>query len=185
MTNWAMEHYLVLTAVGTDRPDIVNQLTHLISDCGCNIVDSRMALFGAEFSLIMMISGNWNAITRFETSLPLKSQQLDLMTVVKRTTAHPVKNCSDQVTMKVCTRDSSGIIGHFTQFISDHQLILRALRSNIRYSANNAIPILEAEFIAHLPEDVDQQVTQQAFATLCQSLGVKSSEFSITPIQLS
>ncbi|MBO0217233.1 glycine cleavage system transcriptional repressor, partial [Vibrio sp. Vb2880] len=34
-----MKQHLVLTAVGTDRPGICNQLVQLVTQAGCNIVD--------------------------------------------------------------------------------------------------------------------------------------------------
>ena len=33
-----MIHHLVVTAIGTDRTGIVNQVTRHVSECGCNIV---------------------------------------------------------------------------------------------------------------------------------------------------
>jgi glycine cleavage system transcriptional repressor len=177
-----MEHYLVLTAVGTDRPDIVNQLTHLISDCDCNIVDSRMALFGAEFTLIMLISGNWNALTRIETTLPFKSHELELMTVVKRTTPHKNQSYPARVKMTMRIRDSAGIIGQFTQFISDQNLELVSLRSDIIDNRADAIPLLEAEFIARMPHSVDPYQIEQAFSELCKQLGTDSHEFIVASL---
>ena len=46
-----MSEYLVLTAMGPDRTGSVSDLTKLASECGCNIIDSRMAIFGLEFTL--------------------------------------------------------------------------------------------------------------------------------------
>ncbi|HHU7937171.1 TPA: ACT domain-containing protein, partial [Escherichia coli] len=37
------QHYLVITALGADRPGIVNTITRHVSSCGCNIEDSRLA----------------------------------------------------------------------------------------------------------------------------------------------
>lgn len=64
-----MIHHLVITAVGSDRPGICNRLTQVVTHSGGNIVDSRIALFGKEFTLIMLVSGETNAITRIETLL--------------------------------------------------------------------------------------------------------------------
>ena len=61
-----MTSFLVVTAMGADRPGIVNELTKLATDSHCNIVDSRMAVFGNECTLILLLSGQWNAIARFE-----------------------------------------------------------------------------------------------------------------------
>lgn len=65
-----MSEYLVLTAMGPDRTGSVSELTKLASQCGCNIVDSRMAVFGLEFTLIMLLKGNDKAIYQLESKLP-------------------------------------------------------------------------------------------------------------------
>ena len=43
------EQYLVLTAIGRDKTGLVSELTGLVSECRCNVVDSKMAIFGKEF----------------------------------------------------------------------------------------------------------------------------------------
>lgn len=171
-----MEHHLVITAVGRDRPDIVNQLTRHVSDCGCNIVDSRLALYGAEFTLIMLLSGHWNAITRVETTLPLKSQELELVTVVKRTTQHERPQYKSRANLHIRIPDTSGIIRQFTQFISDHGLSLASLRSELDHN------ILELDMVVFIPEgDIKQEDIEQRFAQLCQKLGTESSQLTIHP----
>jgi glycine cleavage system transcriptional repressor len=45
-----------------------------------------MALFGSEFTLIMLISGSHNAVIQIETRLPATAQELQLLTVMKKTT---------------------------------------------------------------------------------------------------
>lgn len=69
------QHYLVITALGADRPGIVNTITRHVSSCGCNIEDSRLAMLGEEFTFIMLLSGSWNAITLIESTLPLKGAE--------------------------------------------------------------------------------------------------------------
>ncbi|GAL14789.1 glycine cleavage system transcriptional antiactivator GcvR [Vibrio astriarenae] len=83
-----MNQHLVITAIGSDRPGVCNQLVHHVTSAGCNIIDSRIALFGNEFTLIMLISGSAPSVTRVETTLPLLGQELDLITIMKRTSEH-------------------------------------------------------------------------------------------------
>ncbi|MFM2482299.1 glycine cleavage system protein R [Celerinatantimonas sp. YJH-8] len=171
-----MVHHLVITAVGQDRPDIVNKITRHVSDCGCNIVDSRLALYGSEFTLIMLLSGNWNAITRIETTLPLKSQELDLITVVKRTTQHEQRHYHARANLKIRVPDSAGIIRQFTQFISDQGLSLASLRSQLDHQ------FLELEMVAFVPDNsVSTDQMQQQFDALCQQLGTESAQLIIHP----
>ncbi|MBM3890900.1 MAG: glycine cleavage system protein R, partial [Verrucomicrobia bacterium] len=45
-----MRQYLVVSAVGQDRPGIVDRISEFILDHDCNIEDSRMAILGGEFA---------------------------------------------------------------------------------------------------------------------------------------
>ena len=64
-----METHLVITATGADRPGIVDEFARVVADCGCNIGDSRMAVLGSEFAMVVLLSGNWNAIAKLEHNL--------------------------------------------------------------------------------------------------------------------
>ena len=81
-------HQLVLTAIGEDRSGIVGELTQLVSDCNCNIIDSRIAILGNEFTFIMLLSGDMASISRVEHTLPAKGMELGLLTMMKRTSSH-------------------------------------------------------------------------------------------------
>src|SRR5208282_2793851 len=58
------ERYLVLSALGPDRPGLVAEVTHYVTERGGNIEDSRMAVFGGEFGVMMLISGSADEIAR-------------------------------------------------------------------------------------------------------------------------
>jgi len=161
-------HYLVISAMGTERPGIVNALTRHVSTTGCNIVDSRLALFGNEFTLIMLLSGNWNAMARLESTLPQKSRELDLITMMKRTSVHKPVVHTRRMEAEIEVTDSAGIIGQFTQFFSDHELALSALRSETltRFTP----PRLKAQFSLLLEDKIDESQIRAAFAELCDHL---------------
>src|SRR5262245_45493038 len=56
--------YTVLTAVGRDRPGLVQEISQAIHDAGGNLEDSRMAVLGGEFALIVLLSGPGAAVER-------------------------------------------------------------------------------------------------------------------------
>ena len=53
----AQKDHLILTAIGPDNVGLVAKITQVISRHGCNIEDSRMAVFYGEFAVIILISG--------------------------------------------------------------------------------------------------------------------------------
>ena len=54
--------YQVLTAVGRDRPGLVEKISSLLLGAGANLEDSRMAILGGEFALILLFSGTDQAV---------------------------------------------------------------------------------------------------------------------------
>ena len=80
------EHtHLVLSALGTDRPGIVDAVSQFILDRGGNIEASRMAVLGGEFTLMVLVSAPESAAAAIEGEIGALAEGLDLRTLVKRT----------------------------------------------------------------------------------------------------
>lgn len=125
-----MTQYLAVTAMGTDRPGIVNELAKLTTECDCNIIDSRMATFGNEFTLIMLVGGDYRAIALLESALPERSAQLELMTVCKRTSEHESQSFTSRLVVEFEGLDRRGTLNRITQFLADHELDLSGFRTH-------------------------------------------------------
>ena len=54
----ADKDHLILTAIGPDQVGLVEKISEFISRHGCNIEDSKMAVFCGEFAVIVLISGD-------------------------------------------------------------------------------------------------------------------------------
>ena len=57
-----MTEFIVISAVGRDRPGVVHALTQTVLDCGGNIVESRMTALGQDFAMLLLVSGNWHTL---------------------------------------------------------------------------------------------------------------------------
>ena len=64
-----MKQYLAISAIGSDRVGHVHDLSKVIAECGGNLSESRMTALGAEFAVLMLVTGNWHAMARIETDL--------------------------------------------------------------------------------------------------------------------
>ncbi|SQD80347.1 glycine cleavage system protein R [Moritella yayanosii] len=167
-----MTQNLVITALGSNSPGIVHKLIGHVSNCGCNIVDSRLAIFGNEFTLIMLLSGEWNAIIQLESSLPIKSQELDLITMMKRTERHEPISYDHTIEVEVTIPDATGIIEKFTLFFTNNNLNLAGLRSEILTAADNS-DILKAHFTLNTTSDCDLAVLKSELSGLCTILNAE------------
>ena len=64
-----MAQLIVISAIGRDKPGIVQSISKAILSCGGNIEESRMTTLGSEFATLMLVSGNWHTLNRLETAL--------------------------------------------------------------------------------------------------------------------
>lgn len=169
------QHYLVITALGTDRPGIVNTITRHVSRCGCNIEDSRLAMLGEEFTFIMLLSGGWNAIAQIESTLPLKGAELDLLIVMKRTNAQEQPATPTTVWVTVEVDDLPCIIERYTDLFDSHQMTLAELASKTQPAGPQSPPRLTLSMTAHCPAGGQVLLIEQRFHQLCTELYAQGS----------
>lgn len=167
------QHYLVMTALGHDRSGIVNQITHHVSSYGCNIEDSRLALFGKTFSFIMLLSGSAHAISRIESTLPLKGSELDLLIVMKRTSAIAKPSLPITVWIEVKVVDSPHIIERFTNLFTSPETNIAELVSKTYLEENSKITMLYIQMTAHMANSTHAADAEKHFHKLCHELSAK------------
>ena len=48
------QQQLIVTILGSDKTGILSEIASTVSEAQCNILDSRQAIYGQEFSLTMI-----------------------------------------------------------------------------------------------------------------------------------
>ena len=79
--------YLVLSALGSDRPGLVAEVTRHLTSRGGNVEESRMAILGAEFGLMVLVSGDESELARIEQDTAELESKTALRVLTKRTRA--------------------------------------------------------------------------------------------------
>ncbi len=172
-----MTQHLVITAIGTDRPGICNQVAKLVTQSGCNIIDSRIALFGKEFTLIMLLSGNSNSIARVETTLPLLGQEQELITIMKRTSPPDPQSNDYIVEVYVESDDRIGLTEQFTQFFAERDIGMASLSAQTinKDKLSSAKDQFHIAITAHVDSEYNLMQLQEEFDAQCQQLEVQGS----------
>ncbi|MBQ4845847.1 glycine cleavage system transcriptional repressor [Pseudoalteromonas sp. MMG013] len=161
---------LVLTAIGEDRSGIVSELTQLVSDCHCNITDSRIAILGNEFTFIMLLSGDMSAISRVEHTLPVKGMELGLLTMMKRTSTHYHSDFSAGYTLEYNGIDTPGTLSKVTRFFAEQSINICSLKSDTYQKSTDTHMRCELEI--NIPTNVDVDTFKIKFEDLSSTLDV-------------
>lgn len=120
----------VLTAIGSDRPGLVRAISAAARHSGANIEDSRMAVLGGEFAIIMLCSGSPDELATLEREAGNLATQLELEIAFKDT-AVPGKRDFSSYRLRVSGIDHPGIVEAVTQILADRQVNVASLDTRV------------------------------------------------------
>ncbi len=164
-----MSQYLVLTVMGPDRTGSVSSLTKLASECGCNIVDSRMAIFGLEFTMIMLLKGNGKSISLVESKLPAKALKLQLITMMKRTSGYKIQDFTEHYKVEYAGIDQPGVLKAMTAFFAARNIDISSLKSEINPDNN----YMSATILIALTKETTIESLESDYFALCEQIDVQ------------
>lgn len=165
-------NYLVLSALGNDRPGIVNELSKAILDSGCNIVDSRMTVLGGEFAIIMLISGNWNNVAKMENMVGSLQDRLELVIITKRTDKRQTRPNLLPYAVEAVAMDHPGIVYHLANFFSSRNINIEDLQTGSYAAAHTGTAMFSVHLIAGIPSDVPIAALREEFLDFCDELNL-------------
>ena len=109
-----MTQLIVISAVGTDRTGVVQDITKDILECGGNIEESRMTTLGAEFAMLLLVSGNWHTLSRLEQKLEKLTADGNLNVSIRKTVEPATKEDRMPYAVDVVSLDQQGIVDRRT-----------------------------------------------------------------------
>lgn len=170
--------YVVLTAVGPDRPGLVNDLSALIVGAGANLEDSRMAILGGEFAMILLLSGPPGAIARAKEIGAEVEGRLGLRCILKETSPpHPP---ADYLLYRIeaSGADRPGIVQAVAAILAGSGINVATLESHLSYAPFSATPMFKLEATLQVPSKTALSDLRHALAATCQD---ENLDFHLEP----
>ncbi len=122
--------FMVFTAVGPDRPGLVEAIAAAIHDAGASLQDSRMAILGGEFALILLVKGEAAVLDVIKGSIVGLESDLGLRCIVKDTSAQQAGQHLPY-SLRVSGVDRPGIVRAVSHLLANHGVNVAALESRV------------------------------------------------------
>ena len=169
-----MSQLIVLSVLGTDRPGIVKEISKSILDCGGNIEESRMTSLGAEFAVLMLISGNWHTPTKLEKALDELGKEHNLSINLKKTGARNDREDCIPYGVDVICLDQAGIVFNLSEFFASRDIEISDLVTR-RYAApHTGAPMFSVQMTVSIPASAPIGQLRDDFHDLCEQLNLDS-----------
>jgi glycine cleavage system transcriptional repressor len=166
------KQFLVVSALGRDKPGIVDNLTAPVTELGCNIVDSRMTVLGGEFAILMMVEGNWSAIAKLEAQLPTFGKRLDLTIISRRTEERADDSGGLPYMVNVVALDHPGIVNQLAGFFSARNINIEDLFTESYRAAHTGTPMFSATITVNIPSTMQISRLRDEFLDFCDALNL-------------
>jgi len=152
------EVFVVLSCLGPDRAGLVAEVTDFLQSRGGNVEDSRMAILGAEFGILLLASGSPDAVAAIEKDLPALQQTTGLSVLARRTKS-PEEHRRAPTIPCIVTAEAL-----------DHEGIVRAVAQALTLAGVNIVSLESIAYAA--PVTGSQLFRMEARVDVPQSLGV-------------
>ena len=167
-----MTTHLVITALGEDKPGIVNKITEVIKENGCNLEDSRMSVLGGEFAVILMTSGNWNTLVKLESQLSALQDSLGMHIFSKRTEPRKTQKNIMPYGADVISIDHPGIVHNLSNFFSSKKINIEELTTSTYAGAHTGTPMFSVHMEVGIPSETNIAELREAFMDFCDNLNL-------------
>lgn len=170
-----MNKLLVLSAMGADKPGIVKALSKAVADCEGNISESRMAVLGGEFAVIMLVSAAEANLARLEEHLPQLERELGLHLFGKRTQTREAGATAVPYRVEVIAMDHPGIVHEVTDFFARHDVNIETLETSNYAAPHTGTMMFSLEMEVGVPTGANATSLRREFLDFCEGLNLDAS----------
>lgn len=163
---------LVISALGTDRPGIVDELSNIVFEHSLNIEDSRMTVLGGEFAILLLVSGDQSSIDAIQTQVHEIEQALQMRLLIKVTTdTSPIENAIPYA-VEVAALDHPGIVNNISSFFSERDINIVDLQTESYSAPHTGTPMFALHMTIGISADTNIAQLRDAFMQVCDELNL-------------
>ena len=160
---------LIISAVGSDRPGIVSEISGVITSHGGNVEESRMSRLGSDFSIIMLVS----IAPDWEESLELALKTITELTITTKPTKLPQVSDGRQFRIDLSGADNEGIVKVLSKYLAEKSINILEMETHTSQAPVSGTPLFNLNAFVSIPNDVEEKLIQADLSQIAQDLGVE------------
>jgi len=166
-------HHAVLTAVGDDRPGLVDEVTRYVTERGGNLEDSRMVNLRGQFAMMMLIGGSEAAMSRLQDGLGTLRRESNVHAELRpadagaaqRTPALPFR-------LNTWAMDHPGLMQSVSHLLGELGVNIESADSSLRPAPYTNTPLFEMELVLSVPAATHVAELRERLGELCDEMNI-------------
>jgi glycine cleavage system transcriptional repressor len=168
-----MTQHAILTAVGDDRPGLVDEVTRFLFERGGNIEDSRMVNLRGQFAMMVLIGGTDQSIDALRSDLPRLAEQTNLHAELRPAApARPASADAMPYKLTATAIDQTGLVHRLSRELHAHDVNIESLDTRLAAAPYTGAPLFEMELIISVPRKTQIAELRAGLTRLCDDLNI-------------
>jgi glycine cleavage system transcriptional repressor len=167
--------HAILTAIGTDRPGIVDELSQFIFDRGGNIEDSRMVNLRGQFAIMVLVGGGADALARVGRELPEFSKRIGMQAELRPAAATDrPPQAADALPYRLVGTgiDQPGLVHRLAHLLREMNVNIESLETRLTPAPYTGAPMFELEAVLSVPRATQLSHLRQKLAGCCDEINM-------------
>jgi glycine cleavage system transcriptional repressor len=169
--------HAILTALGTDRPGIVDELSQFIFDRGGNIEDSRMVNLRGQFAIMVLVGGKVEVIARIGKDVPEFAKRSGLNAELRPAAAErPKAGAKDVESLPYrligTGIDQPGLVHRLAHLLRDQNVNIESLETRLTPAPYTGAPMFELEALLSVPRTTSLSGLRQKLGAACDEVNM-------------
>jgi len=164
-----MKSFAVLTASGADRVGIVDDVSSALLEAGCNIEESRMTVLGGEFALVVLVSGETDAVSGLLERIDAIGARAGLDLSGRPTGPHVADPKGRPYAIECVSLDTPGIVHSVTGLLRRRGVNIDELETETTGAPFTGAPMFHMRITAIVPPDLPMQRLRAELAEIAAS----------------
>ncbi len=168
-----MQHSLVMTVIGNDRPGLVESVASIVAEHGGNWLESRMSRLGGQFAGIVHVEVPADR----EQALAKALKALDArgLTVVVHVDPSQARDLSKTNILEIVGQDRPGIVRQISHVLAEAGVNVEELQTECASAAMSGETLFKARAVLHVPPSCDLGKLREALEKIAADLIVEIS----------
>ena len=148
-----MTSFAVLTALGPDRPGLIDEISSFLSQQQINIEDSRMAILGGEFAIILLASSEGDIVKSLKNEQKNIQKVTGLELFIKPTISPKERTVQPSIPhrLHVTSLDHPGLVHDITKVLHSYNINIESMETNVKNAPISGTPVFNMFCIVTVP----------------------------------
>jgi glycine cleavage system transcriptional repressor len=164
--------HVVLTAIGPDRPGLVDEVTRFVAECGGNLEDSRMVNLRGQFAMVMLVAGPADVVERVKDGLGQLKTATGVHAEVQAVAGRPDSSPALPYKLSTWAMDHPGLMQSVAHLLSEFGVNIESAESSLRPAPYTGAPLFEMELVVAVQQSTGVAELREALGRLCDDLNI-------------